>query len=141
MEVDMRNILSLLACVTLVSCTAAGQPVGSRNAAGERSLALTTAGKVAGKPVYCVPSWNSNDMTIIDGQTVGFRNAGGGTSYVVHLSPGCELMGTGHYALLSKKYGTADTCRGDIQQVIDTTAHITVGSCVIGEITPYTRPR
>jgi hypothetical protein len=59
----------------------------------------------------------------------------------MHLSPGCELISGGPYALLSRQTGGQGVCRGDIQQVIDTMAHITVGSCTIAEIVPYTRPR
>ena len=136
----MRGIIVLLIGATLASCSTAPQPV-TRSAQGQADFVRLTAGKVAGPPISCVPVYNSNDQTIIDGQTIAFRSAGGGTVYMAHLSPGCELAGRGNYALFSRKYGTADTCRGDIQQVVDTTNHISLGSCVIGDITPYTKAR
>ena len=78
-------------------------------------------------------------MSVIDGQTIAFR-VGTGTTYLVHLSDGCGLLGSGNYALLSRQVGGLGLCRGDIQQVVDTMNHITVGSCTIGQIVPYTRP-
>jgi hypothetical protein len=138
MEMKMRGILILLAGAILVSCTDQAPVPITRSAEGQRAFALTTAGKVPQPSISCLPHWNQNDMTIIDGRTFAYRNAGA-TAYVVHLSPGCELISSGHYALVSRKYGTGSDCRGDIQDVLDTTARQNAGSCVITEITPYIR--
>jgi hypothetical protein len=59
----------------------------------------------------------------------------------MHLSPGCGQLGRPSYAFLTRQYGTSDLCRGDIGQVVDTTNHMTVGSCVIGDIIPYVKPK
>ena len=135
----MRGTLLLLIGATLASCsTAPPQPV-TRSAEGQRSFERLTVGKVAGPPISCIPAYAVKDQTIIDGRTIAYHNSG--TTYVAHLSEGCELVGRGNYALFSRKFGTADTCRGDIEQVVDTTNRISVGSCVVGEITPYVRPR
>jgi hypothetical protein len=140
-EVNMRGILALLIGATLASCsTAPPQPV-TRSAQGQRDFERLTAGKVAGPAIACIPSYAINDQTIIDGRTIAFRSGGGATVYIAHLSEGCELAGRGTYALVSRKFGSADTCRGDIEQVVDTVNHINVGSCVVGDITPYTTPR
>jgi hypothetical protein len=136
----MRGTTLLLLGATLASCSTAPQPV-TRSAQGQRDFARLTAGKVAGPPLSCVRSYDTSDMTIIDGRTVMFRNGGGGTAYMVQLSDGCEQIGRGHYALSSRKFGTADTCTGDIEQVLDTVNRINVGSCVIQNITPFSRPR
>ena len=53
----------------------------------------------------------------------------------------CNDLASGHYALVQKKYGTPDTCRGDIAEVVDVTNRMMVGSCVFGDFTPYVRPR
>jgi hypothetical protein len=141
MEVTMRGTLFLLVGAMLASCsTAPPQPV-TRSAEGQRSFERLTAGKIAGPSIACIPAYAINDQTIIDGRTIAYRNGAGGTVYVAHLSEGCELAGRGTYALFSRKFGTADTCRGDIEQVVDTTNRINVGSCVVGDITPFTRPR
>jgi hypothetical protein len=139
MEVNMRGTLLLLLGATLASCTNAPEPAAAPSPKAEAKFASLTAGKVAGPPVNCVPNYNTNDQGVIDGRTLSFR-VGTGTVYIVHLTPGCESIGSGPYALLSRQYGGMGLCRGDIQQVIDTMAHITVGSCTIGDIVPYTKP-
>jgi hypothetical protein len=57
-----------------------------------------------------------------------------------HMQGGCTGLGSGNYALVTHQFGTADLCRGDIAQVVDTLNRIPVGSCVFGDFTPYVRP-
>lgn len=134
----MRGISLLLIGATLASC-AAGPEQPIRSAKGQQEYMTLVAGKTARPQLNCVPSYNANDMTVIDGRTLAFRR-GTGTVYVVNLTPGCELAGGGGYALVSRQYGGMGLCRGDIQQVMDLSNRITVGSCTIGAITPYVRP-
>jgi hypothetical protein len=42
---------------------------------------------------------------------------------------------------LTKQDCSAQLCRGDIAQIVDPLNRITVGSCVFGDFTPYTRVR
>ena len=104
-----------------------------------QQVAALLAAKIPGQPMSCLPSYNARgDMSIVDGQTVAF-NVSMGTTYVVHLTPGCEqIAGGGPYALVSRQYGSG-LCDGDIQQVVDTTNHINVGSCTVAEVVPFTR--
>ena len=134
----MRGNSLLLIAAALGSCSTAPQPT-MRSPSGQRAYETLLAGKVAGKPVSCLPNYNANDMSTIDGETVAFR-VGTGTVYIAHLGAGCSLLGSGNYALLTKQFGGMGLCTGDIAQVFDTMNRITVGSCVIGPITPYTRP-
>jgi len=41
---------------------------------------------------------------------------------------------------VTRQFGSADLCRGDIAQVVDPVNHIQVGSCVWGGFTPYVTP-
>jgi hypothetical protein len=50
-------------------------------------------------------------------------------------------LAQGHNALVTKQFGNAELCRGDIARVVDTLNGFTVGSCVFGDFTPYVRPR
>jgi len=135
----MRSIYLLLLGATLASCTAEPPQPTARSPVAEQQLQQLLAGKVARPEISCMQSYNTNDMTVIDGQTLAFRR-GTGTVYVAHLTPGCELLSPqSTYALLSRQFGSIGTCRGDIQQVIDTTNRITVGSCTIASIVPYVR--
>jgi hypothetical protein len=136
----MRILSLLIAGTILASCTnAAPPPYMARSPSGERAYQMALVGKVPGRPLSCLPNYNANDMTVIDGRTVAFRVTGR-TTYIMHLSEGCEMLGSGTYALLSKQYGGPGMCRGDIQQVVDTLNHTSVGSCVVADIVPYTRP-
>jgi len=138
MEVPMRSIPLICVAALLGSCSAAPQPV-LRSPSGQRAMDSLVSGKVAGPPVSCLPSYNSNDMSIIDGRTVAFR-VGTGTVYMVQLNEGCGLLGSGSYALLTRSFGGSGLCRGDIAQVFDTLNRQTVGSCTVAAIVPYTRP-
>ena len=136
----MRGISLLLLGATLVSCTTAPPPgYSERSPSGQRAYTSLLTGRVPGRPLSCLPNYNANDMSVIDGRTIAFR-VGTRTVYLVHLSEGCGLLGSGPYALLSRQFGGTGLCRGDIQQVFDTMNHMTVGSCVVSDIVPYVRP-
>jgi hypothetical protein len=133
----MRSISLLCLAALLGSCSAAPQPV-MRSPSGQRAFDSLISNKVAGPPVSCLPSYNANEMSIIDSRNVAFR-VGTGTVYMVHLNEGCSLLGSGNYALLTRGFGGSGLCRGDIAQVFDTMNRQTVGSCTIASIVPYTR--
>jgi len=140
-EVKMRRMSLLIAGTILASCTTAPPPPSAsmRTASGQRAYETLIAGKVAGAPMNCLPTYHQNDMSVIDGQSIAFRS-GTRTAYLVRFTPGCELLDAGHYALLSRQFGGTQLCRGDIQQVVDITNRMTVGSCTVADITPYSRP-
>ena len=131
----MRVISLLVASGLLASCTTAPQPT-QRSADKEAELAQLLAGKVAQRPISCLPHYPADDMRVIDENTVAFRD-GARRTYVAHMNGGCSNLGNNSYALVTKKYGTADTCSGDIARVVDTLNGMTVGSCSFGEFTPY----
>ena len=134
----MRGIALLLIGATLASCAVAPQP--GRSARAENRFQQLLAGKVAGPAVSCLPSYRANDMVVIDDATIAFRD-GSRRVYVANLSHSCSNLGSGHYALVTKRYGGSGLCRGDIGQVADLTTGMTVGSCVFGDFTPYERTR
>jgi hypothetical protein len=135
----MRSIFSLIAVTLLGSCAATPTYPGN-GGAGQARLAELVAGKVAGPPVNCLPAYNMSDMTVIDDNTIAYRR-GAAQVYVGHMRGPCSNLSGAGYALVTRQFGSAQTCSGDIAQVIDTTTHMTVGSCVFGEFTPYSRPR
>ena len=135
----MRSISLLLIGAFIVGCTtgAAEQPI--RTAAKQRQYDQMLAGKVAGRPVSCLPTFRQDDMVVIDDSTVAFRQ-GSSRTYVNHMQGGCSNLGGG-YALVTRSFGGSQLCRGDIAQVVDLTNRMTVGSCVFGDFIPYARPR
>ena len=133
----MRGIALLLIGATLASCAAAPQP--GRSAKAETRFQNLLAGKVAGPAVSCLPSYRAEDMIVIDDETIAFRDSSRRV-WVTNLQGGCSNLGSGSYALVTKRFGGSGLCRGDIGQVADLTSGMTVGSCVFGDFTPYERP-
>ena len=133
----MRGLIFVLAATALTACTTAPQPAPMRTAEAQEHLNKLLAGKTAGKPLSCLPSWRSGNMVVIDDNTVAFRDSGSRV-YVNNFRNDCPRLGTGWYALVTRSTGTS-LCSGEIAQVVDTSNGITVGSCVLGEFVPYTR--
>lgn len=133
----MRGIQLLLLAGVLGSCSTAPQPT-MRSAEGQREYERLIAGKVAGPPVHCLPSFNTGDMVVIDERTIAYR-MGGSRTYINTMRGECDGLGRGN-ALVTRSFGSGDTCSGDIARVADLTSHVIVGSCAFGEFTPYTRP-
>jgi hypothetical protein len=133
----MRGLSLLLVGATVAGCsTPAEQPM--RSAKAQQEYQQLIAGKIAGPPVSCLPTYNANDMRVIDEETIAFR-LGSNRVYVVHMPGGCSNLGRPPYTLLTRQVGSSGLCRGDIATVIDPVNGITVGSCVFGDFTPYTR--
>ena len=134
----MRNIALIVAGAGLAACSTAPQPV-MRSAEKQAEYVQLLEGKVAGAPINCLPSYNADDMRVIDDNTVVFRQ-GGNRAYVAHLEGGCPNLGRGGYAMVTRQFGSGALCRGQIATVVDTGSGMTVGSCVFGGFTPYSRP-
>ena len=133
----MRVISLLVAGAALASCTTGHEEV-ARSPDKQAELAQLLAGKVAQKPITCLPHYKSDDMRVIDDNTVAFRD-GSHRTYVAHLNGGCNNLGMGSYALVTDLHGTPDLCSGQIARVVDTVNGMTVGSCSFEEFTPYVR--
>ena len=54
-------------------CTTAPPPADADRPRPEQYEKLL-AGKVAGKPISCLPTYRANDMVMIDEQTIAFRD-------------------------------------------------------------------
>jgi len=134
----MRVIPVLMAGAVLASCTTA-PPAPNRSAQKQLEYQQLLTGKVAQTPISCLPHYRSNDMRVIDDDTIAFRD-GSHRVYVAHMQGGCSNLGSGSYALVTHQYGSPDLCRGDIARVVDTLNGFTVGSCVFGDFVPYVRP-
>lgn len=131
----MRCLAAMLSVAALASCTTTPEP-HQPSPQAQQDLARLLAGKAPGPKMSCLQNYNTYDMQIIDGRTVAFKQ-GASSVYLIHLSPGCDQLGYGHYALLAKQFGGMGYCQGDIVHVLDTVNHFTVGSCGIDAIVPY----
>ncbi|HMI40276.1 MAG TPA: hypothetical protein VK485_03470 [Sphingomicrobium sp.] len=133
----MRPAAIILITAAASAC-AASAATGPRTARAERDLQRELVGKVAGAPVKCLPSYRSNDMTIIDDNTILFRD---GRNRVYRNDPlgGCSPMGSAGYTLVFRPL-SGQMCRGDIVQVTDLRSRMIAGSCSLGDFVPYQVP-
>jgi hypothetical protein len=136
----MRVISVIVAGTVLASCSNVPPPAPVRTADKQREFQMLLDGKVAEKPISCLPSYRSGDMRTIDENTILFRD-GSSRVYVNNMQGGCTPLATGHYTLVTRSFGGNGLCRGDIAQVVDTLNGMQIGSCVFGDFTPYVRPR
>ena len=133
----MRSMSLLLITAALAGCSTAPEP--GRSASAQAHLQQLLAGKTAGAPRSCLSDYRANDMVVIDDNTVVFKT--GRTVYRNDFQGGgCSNLGSGYYALLTRRSGGSGLCRGDIAEVKDLTNGITVGSCVMGDFVPYSAP-
>jgi len=89
----MRVITLALAGAMLASCTTTPQQA-TRSPDKQAEFAQLVAGKVAQKPISCLPHYQSGDMRVIDEDTVAFRD-GGRRTFVAHMNGGCSNLGSG----------------------------------------------
>lgn len=130
----MRLLILATAAVGLTACATAVDQPAQRTAANQATYDRLLAGKAAGRPEKCLPLQRSNDMVVIDDDTILYRD--GRTTYVNKPLGSCNLLGRGSYALVTRSVGS-QLCRGDIGTVTDMTSGITVGSCAMGDFVPY----
>ena len=132
----MRAIPLLLAAAAMTGCMTQPPPA-TRSAEAQAEFQKLTSGKVAGQPMTCLPHYRAGNMVPIDDSTVAFKD--GSRVYVNHLIGECSLLKSGFYTLVTHSNGSG-LCRGDIASVADVSTGSVLGSCAIGDWTPYYRP-
>jgi len=129
----MRAIPLLITAAVLAGC-ATQPPSPTQIAEARAEFQKLTAGKVAGQPISCLPSYRRNEMVPIDDRTIAFKE--GRTVYVNNLIGECSGLKSGFNTLVTTSSGPG-MCRGDIARVADVRSGMTFGSCAIGDFVPY----
>ena len=129
----MRIFMLATGVIGLCACATASEPA-QRSDKAQATYDRMLAGKVAGKAEKCLPTYRSNDMTIIDDDTVLFRD--GRTVYVNQPLGGCQSLSRSGSALVTRNMGP-QLCRGDLATVVDNTSGMTLGACSLGDFVPY----
>ncbi len=137
MNARANLILGLSIAAMAASCTT-GPTQETRSPRAQRELADALAGRVAGKPVACLPSYRADNMQVIDDWTILFKD--GRTIYVQNPRGGCPGIAIHRNVLVTRPFGTNQLCSGDINQLVDPVSGIHGGACVFGEFVPYTKP-
>ncbi len=133
-----------LTCLTGIllatsSCTAPDvastpAPIGEKQA---KQLEKELMGKVAGKPVNCIPASRSDSPIRISDDMLLYRGSGR-LVYQNRLRWSCPGLARDDDILVTETFG-GQYCRGDIIRLVDRSSGITGPSCVLGEFTPYRR--
>lgn len=130
----MRLLIFAAVGIGLTACATAMSQPEQRSAKAQATYDKLLAGKTAGRPTNCLPLQRSNDMTVIDDDTILYRD--GRTTYVNKPLGSCNMLSRGSYALVTRSSGS-QLCRGDIATVTDVSTGVTVGSCAMGDFVPY----
>ncbi len=127
----MRTTPLVLAITIVGACT-----VSSDNGSDLSSpIDRLTAGKMAGPPIKCLPSFVARDQLVLSSTTIAYR-AGSSLVYVNHLAEGCPPLES-HLTLVTHSL-TGELCRGDIVTLVEPPSNMPVGSCSLGDFIPYT---
>ena len=136
MAIINRGVLTVGAALVLASCTA-GSHQYQRSSEAQQDLDKALAGRVAGKPLNCIPNYRATDMQIIDDYTIIFKD--GRTVYLQTPEYGCPGIANHSNILVNRPMGTSQLCSGDINHLIDPSTGMSGGSCVFSDFVPYTK--
>lgn len=78
-------------------------------------------------------------MIVVDERTILFRDGPNRVWRNDVVGP-CNGLGRPGTALVTRQFGSGTLCRGEIAQIVDTSAGFTIGSCSLGDFVPYTGP-
>lgn len=106
------------------------------NPKGEAELAKMLEGRVAGKPVRCLPTFAMDNSTIVDGTAIVYRS--GSKLYVNRPRSGADRLDDDDI-LLTKLYG-GQLCNDKVD-LIDRTSQMWSGFVLLGEFVPYEKVR
>jgi hypothetical protein len=133
----MRSLF-LLVTAALAACSTPAEQA-RQEARGEAKLQQHLAGRVAGQPQSCLPSFRTQDMVRVDDNTILFRD-GSKTIYRNETLGRCSGLGSSNYTLVTRTVGAGGRlCSGDLASVVDIQTGSIVGGCALGEFVPYTR--
>lgn len=134
----MRALPLLLVAAALPGCSTQ-PPAATQMADSQAKFQKLTAGKVAGRPISCLPpSVRSRNLEVIDDRTVAYVDSSSRV-YVNHIRGECTNLDSGFYTLVVRSGGGSGACSGDIAEVADPRTGMSSGSCSLGEFVPYTR--
>ena len=133
----MKTIIILSAAILVAGCTHSGKPEASTGAptqatGDEAKLAAALSGRIAGAPQGCIDSRHLEGTTY-NGGVILFT---GRTNDVVWLNRpmgGCSLLNPGR----ALRFTGPLLCSSSVVTVVDPATGREVGSCGLGEFTPY----
>ncbi|MEQ7873665.1 hypothetical protein ABDK56_06620 [Sphingomonas sp. ASV193] len=132
----MNKALLLLAALP-AAC--AQYPQDAAYVDGEQvRLAQDLAVRTPGRPQTCLSSTVTNAQVSAVGDKLVYRD--GNRIYVNRVGMGCHAAASPGNVLVFEKFGSSQSCRGDIVKVVSTGGGMYAGSCALGDFIPYALP-
>jgi hypothetical protein len=125
----MRALMLIAAAALAGSCARPATLPGA-------APAQETAGRVAGPARTCVSSEQTQNLRVLDRQTLAY--GWGSTVYVNHLPGPCPGLEPTSTLIVSAQSG--QYCRGDRVQALEPGSTIAGPACNLGDWIPYRRP-
>jgi hypothetical protein len=133
--------LMIVAAPLVASCAPAGSSEPGAAALTPKQaerLDKQLAGKVAGEPVKCLPSYRSTDTIRVSDSILLYRS-GGNLVYRNNLRNSCPGLARDSDIMVVRQFGSS-TCSGDFFHLVDRSSGIRGPTCVFGEFVPYRKP-
>lgn len=130
----MRALLTA-ASLALLALPGAAMAEEKANPKGEAELAKMLEGRVAGKPVKCLPTHAMDNSTVINKTAIVYRS--GSKLYVNRPRSGADQLDDDDI-LVTKLYGS-QLCNIDKVDFVDRSSRMWSGFAVLGDFVPYER--
>jgi hypothetical protein len=131
----MRVAIAAAAALAALALPGAAMADEQPDAKGEAELAKMIEGRVAGKPVRCLPTTAMSQTTVIDKTAIVYR--AGSKLYVNRPRSGADQLDDDDI-LVTKIYGS-QLCNIDKVDLVDRTSRMWSGFVVLGDFVPYTK--
>lgn len=116
---------------------AATLPVQAARLDPEARIAKALEGRVAGKPVDCIPQYRIQSSEIFE--KTGIIYKAGRTWYLNRPVFGRNFLDRGDVLLTDTR--SSDLCSIDVVRLLDSGSHLSSGLLGLGQFVPYTRPK
>ena len=126
---------TLLALAAAAGAVAPAQAVSPDPGKGERQLARSLEGRVAGEPVDCIDLHRIRSSRIINRTAILYD--AGGTLYVNRPRSGAESLKDWDI-MVTRPFGSR-LCRVDTVQMVSPGSHMLSGLVFLGDFVPYKR--
>jgi hypothetical protein len=133
------NAAFILPIIALAGCGVMDStPVPLTEKQTER-LDKELAGKIAGKPLNCISTFNADNMVRISDDILLYRMSGN-LVYKNNLRSSCPGLARDNDIVVSEQFG-GQKCRGDLIKLVDRTSGIPGPVCSLGEFVPYRKDK
>lgn len=134
----MKTIIMLFAAILAAGCTThvgpqASAPAQAKATGDEAALAASLSGRIAGAPQDCVDARDLASNTSYVAGVILFRDRANDVIWLNRGTGGCSMLNPGR----ALKFTGPQLCSSSVVIVVDPATGREVGSCGLGEFTPY----